>query len=629
MNSQIFFSSLGLFLATPFLVIGGFQFSYQSTRIVTFSVAIAGMLGATMWRMREDENFRKKIASAFLHPSVLVYGLFASWLFLRTIPVFLSESWWGTWFRFDGIFFECTFVAVLVAIAAWASEFEFDLVQKKILFVLGFVLFCSLIIFPVFSLDKYVNILPEGRFSGSVGNPLYLAGLLLFVPWFTSRLNNKNLTLGATAISVVFLYLTDTRGAFIAALAGGAIFLIERSKLSGRAKIILATVGIVALGLGAAVLITGKIDIDRSITIKTRVAMWKSGLQEIMQQPLIGFGVGEHRNNIDRSSAQLSEVLYGEITDSTHSAYLDIALKGGLIALAIYFVWFVVLYRSILGSESPIGRATLVAYFVLIASSPWMVWTALPLAFFVGTAIQSKKNDSKLIYVFIGLCFVVIISAATVFVTVVKSASYLADVSKSIESGYYVNLPTGTLATNKILPFTKDFMIELLRITVPTEKISFVPSVAVFIENRVVPAIIAVEKRKLHPDALHIAATWSSVYASSGLTSARGDWLQRSLSLQQRALQINPDRPVAVFQAADSLRELGRIAEAIQLLKFFAEKHPALPEAQFYYALMVDISGDTQRAFLLEQQIKKDFPDYNWKSLQEWFTDIEARGQKL
>jgi hypothetical protein len=107
-------------------------------------------------------------------------------------------------------------------------------------------------------------------------------------------------------------------------------------------------------------------------------------------------------------------------------------------------------------------------------------------------------------------------------------------------------------------------------------------------------------------------------------------WFERSLSLQKRALALSPDRPAAVFQAADSLRELGRMPEAISMLNDFAEKHPKLPEARLRHALMVDASDDVRGAFLIEQQLKKDFPDYVWKDeIKGWFTNIEARAQKL
>ncbi len=569
-------------------------------------------------------------ASVASHPAIQIYGIFIAWIFVRSIPVFLSETWWGTWTCFDGIFFELSFLVVIVVIAVWASEFEFTAMQKKLVGFLGFILFCSLVIFPALSLDRYIGLLPGGRFSGSVGNPLYLAGLLLFVPWFAGRLKNAKITMGATAIALAFLVATDTRGAFIAAIVGTGIFFWESKKISHRIRVGIISVAVILGCVGVFALASGKISITRSVTIATRVAMWKSGVQELIHQPLIGFGLGEHRNNIDRSSASLSEVSYGEISDSTHSAYLDIALKGGLIALAIFLVWIVVVYRSMIGEGHALSRATFVAYLVLIATAPWMAWTAIPLAFLVALNIDQKKRVAGIGFVFATISSVVIISAVITSAVTVKNAMFLSEVDTAIESKQFVNLPKGNLVTNNFLPFTKDFIIELIRLTMPTENISTAPSMSIFIEKNVRPGILEVEKRSLHPDALNVAATWASTYASSGLTAAHAEWFERSLNLQQNALKINPERPAAVFQAADSLRELGRLPEAISMLKMFADQHSALPEARFYHALMVDISGDTKTAFAIEQQLKKDFPNDSWKeSFNEWFSDIEARAQKL
>jgi tetratricopeptide (TPR) repeat protein len=212
----------------------------------------------------------------------------------------------------------------------------------------------------------------------------------------------------------------------------------------------------------------------------------------------------------------------------------------------------------------------------------------------------------------------------------VRGAYYLDRVADAMAVQKFVALPEGTLSTSKSLPFSSDFGIELLRLTMPTGNFAVAPSFGSYINGSVLPVFSAVELRKLHPDSLNIAALWASSYASSGLTGDHTVWFERSLNLQKKALEINPDRPAAVFQAADSLRELGRTPEAISMLKDFADNHPTLPEARFYHALMVDISGDVRGAFLIEQQLKKDFPDYGWKEeLKGWFVNIEARAQKL
>jgi len=580
--------------------------------------------------MKENENFGKKVLQAASHPAIQIYAIFIVWLLVRTAPVFLSESWWGTWFRFDGILFEVSFLTGIVVLIAWMSEFEFTAIQKKLVAFLGAILVFSIVIFPALSLDRYIGVLPVGRFMGSVGNPLFLAGLLLFVPWFADRFKNRAITMSASIVALGFLVATDTRGAFIAALAGVVVYFWESKNVSLRLRIGVVSV-IMAVGIFGMIAVgTGKISLIRSVTISTRLAMWKSGLHELSSQQLIGFGVGNHRDNIDRSSAQLSELSYGEISDSTHSAYLDIALKGGLVALVIFFVWIVVVYRSIVGVDQRLSRATFAAYLVLIATAPWMVWTTIPLMYVLACHLEQKKIALENRYVYAGIGGVVIICAGATLLVTAINATYLSTVSEALNTRQFVLLPKNRMITNKFLPFTKDFEIELLRISMPTDTISSAPSAAGFIENIVRPAMLDVEPKLLHPDALNVAATWASTYASSGLTSTHGAWFERSLSFQRRALEINPERPAAVFQSADSLRELGRIQEAIVVLKTFADQHPLLPEARFYQALMIDISGDTQGAFKIEQQLKNDFPYYSWKeSIQGWFIDIEARAQKL
>ncbi len=623
-------ASLCLLLATPFLVVEGLQFPYQTTRIIAFSVAMVGLLGATLWRVREEKSFRERISEVVSHPIAIIYGLYIGWLFVRTLPVFSAEALWGTWFRFDGILFETAFLCAIIAIAAWSAEFEFRGIQKKSYVIFGMAAIFSLIVFPALSLDRYVGLLPEGRFNGSVGNPLFLAGLLLFFPLFASHFKNQTLTAIISVVSLGFLYATGTRGAFLAAFVGVLVLVWESKKIQKSVRVGVVSVALTLVLVAGVLVLTNKISISRSVTIATRFEMWKSGARELLHQPLIGFGMGEYRNNIDRGSANLSEVSYGEISDSTHSAYLDIALKGGVIALLIYVLWIGVVYRSIAGEDKALARATVAAYSALLVTSPWMAWTAIPLIFVIAGHIGRKKSLPFINYSFIALsCLVIFLSALTaVFAT--QSARYLDRVADAMAVQKFVAFPEGMLATNKFLPFSSDFGVELLRLTMPTGTFAVSPSFGSYIKGKVLPVFSAVELRTLHPDSLNVAATWASSYASAGLTGEHNVWFERSLSLQKRALAINPERPAAVFQAADSLREMGHMSEAISMLKDFADKHPTLPEAHFYHALMVDISGDVHGAYMIEQQIKKDFPNYGWKeSLAGWFTSIEARAQKL
>ena len=630
LNSKIFFASTCLLLTTPFLVVSGLHFPYQTTRIITFSLAIIGVLGATLWRMRSEKNFSERISEIASHPVSLIYVLYIAWQFIRSLPIFSAEVLWGTWFRFDGVLFEAAFLCAIIAIAAWASEFEFRGMQKKMYVIFGAVALFSLVVFPILSLDRYVGLLPDGRLNGSVGNPLFLAGLILFFPLFASHFKNRVLTGVVTVASLGFLYATGTRGAFLAALVGALVFVWESKKIQKSVRVGIISIAVIVATIVGALVVTQKISISRSVTIATRLEMWKSGARELIHQPLIGFGMGEYRNSIDRGSANLSEISYGEISDSTHSAYLDIALKGGVIALLMYVLWMAVVYRSIAGEDKALARATFVAYSTLLLTSPWMVWTAVPLIFVIAQHIGRKKSLLHIHYAFLALSSMVIFLSFLTAVCAVRGALYLDRVREAMVAQKFVALPEGALGTNKFLPFSSDFGVELLRLTMPTGNFAVSPSFGSYINQKVLPVFLSFESRSLHPDSLNVAATWASSYASSGLTGEHDVWFNRSYGLQKRALIISPDRPAAVFQAADSLRELGRMSDAILMLKDFAEKHPKLPEAWLRYALVIDASGDVRGAFLIEQQLKKDFPDYGWKDeIRGWFANIEARAQKL
>lgn len=627
-NFRIFLASFSLLLATPFLVVGGLAFPYQSTRIIAFSLAIIGILGTTLWRLTRDSDFKEKISGAARNPVVVVYGIFIAWLFVRSLPVFLAESWWGTWIRFDGLLFESAFLLAIVAVAAWLTDSQFIKHQKTMLMILAAVFIGSVVIFPLLGLDRFVEVLPAGRFMGSVGNPLYLAGILLFVPWIASRARNNWLTIASVIVSILLIALTQTRGAYLALAVAAVVYVLEQQQISKKIRISVALVSAILLVVGASLILLGRIELTRSVTIATRVAMWKSGAAQLMQQPLIGFGLGVHRDIIDRSSADLSQVSYGEITDSTHSAYLDLLLKGGLIALALFIVWSVVVYRSLGGDSSALKRATFVAYLALIATSPYMVWTAIPLIFLIGDGM--RLNKSRYVEnIFRGAAGVVMISSLVVVVVMMRNASYIQGISAALSAGRFVNLPKNQMITNKFLPFTKDSMIEVLRLSMPTQAYVVAPNLVRYSKNIVEPVFAGVKARPMHPDALNVASTWANLYGSYELSGTKAAWFAESLVLQDRALAINSDRPAAVFQRADTLRELGRLPEAIESLAKFSERVPGLLQARIKYAMMIDISGDSVKAFEIIQQAKKDFPNYDWSpEYAAWITELEIRAQK-
>ena len=63
-------------------------------------------------------------------------------------------------------------------------------------------------------------------------------------------------------------------------------------------------------------------------TIANRVLIWRDGIQQFLQHPFIGCGIGTYHTTLSPSSPAF---IYG--INSAHNMYLHIAIEGGLCAL--------------------------------------------------------------------------------------------------------------------------------------------------------------------------------------------------------------------------------------------------------------------------------------------------------
>ncbi|MCX6780755.1 MAG: tetratricopeptide repeat protein [Candidatus Magasanikbacteria bacterium] len=634
--SKIFFSSLTLFLCSPFFTLGGFYFPYSVGHVVAWAFGMLGMLISTTICIKKDEHFKKNVFDLAQHPVIAVYALFILWIMVRSIFAgsTANDLWWGSLQRTDGLFFHISWLIGMVCMAAWLHDVFFVKSERKILAVIALATIFSAAIFQQIGLDLLVSPIAPGRLAGTVGNPLYLAGILLFVPWFALRVQNNYIFVISTLTAAVLIYKTDARGAFLAAIVGGLVYLwgLESKKISYRTKIIIIGALFVAGAASAGFVVLRKISLPRMSTVTTRLMLWKSAVPTLKQHPFFGLGVTEARNEIDRLNNSVTVISYTEIFDSTHSVFVDLALKGGLIALLLLSMWGIIVYRTL---KTSLARGTFVALFVLFATTPFMVWTLVPLCYMIACSLDPKSNakmhERILFPGWVIIAGIVVISCAVIIITLPYNARLLFQAQQVSVRGAFTKIPTnGPLITPRWLPFSADIAVELFRVSMPPLDVGLAPSYDRYLREIVIPVFNVFATRVASPDQYFVAATWANTYASSGLTPNNLVWFEQSRLMQEKALAINPDRAAALFQLADSLRELGKIQDALVLLKNFADRQPDLGEAQVNYALMLDISGDTKQSFALEQQIKKTFPNHDWsEDFQRWFTSIEKRGEAL
>ncbi len=467
------------------------------------------------------------------------------------------------------------------------------------------------------------------RFVGSVGNPLYLAGLLLFMPWAIRRVQNKFVQWAMILMTILVFVGADVRGAWIALAALGASYFLIKNVLDANKRAIIATGVAIVLFLVLAFGAIIKIGVHRTSTIETRLALWQSGLHELRAHPLIGFGLGKHVDIVDRGTLALKTVSYTEISDTTHSGYLDLALAGGVIALGLFIIWIFVALRMCVknsawsSDERALAAATLIAYCVFAATSFFSVWLWLPFLFIFPAALRTIANDEQKIFVRVGVCVIgalVFSSAMVLLIYTSYAARYMHTVEDAMLHRKFIELPRDPIFTDATLPYANDYLVAQLRMTLPSTEKAVVPSYEHFVNQNIVPKIQQLARaNSRHPQDDFVAATWASAYAGSGLTSSYSEWYARAAVFQEHALAVSPDRPQSIFQLADTYRELGRMPDALSLLDGFVVRHPNFPEGHFFYGIMLNLAEKKDAALAQAREALKLRPLAAWETdRQDW-----------
>jgi tetratricopeptide (TPR) repeat protein len=135
------------------------------------------------------------------------------------------------------------------------------------------------------------------------------------------------------------------------------------------------------------------------------------------------------------------------------------------------------------------------------------------------------------------------------------------------------------------------------QLQVPTNIVAAIAELQLAIENREIP----VAEAKLAAVESMIAANQietfrnAAVSASARLAGLKGDW-ERAYSLRQDYLRANPTDPFVHTGIAESLRELGRLAEAEQSIRLTLQRIPGSATANVELARILETRGDATGA---------------------------------
>lgn len=336
------------------------------------------LIGLTLGRPDLSEEVWGRFKSLWRKPLVLAVTAFvAAFLLAVFFGVNPSFSFWSNFERGEGgIQIIHLYVFFLLLITLFKEEDDWQrLLRWSIAGALLMVAYGTLAGLGVqgFIGSKFSE--AGFRFSGSIGNPAYVAAYLIFAMFYclyllVNKYWRKFSSVGAVfiyfllIIFLVFFLLAATRGAFVGLLASGFafVFYLALSYKKFR-KWFLILIGLMALAIFFLVNLrenplVQKLPVSRILdisfsatTFKHRVIMWQLAIEGWKERPVFGWGPENFSEIFDRifdtRYFRPSEG-FGAWFDRAHNVFFDYLAETGIVGLLSFLSIFAVFYWQLL-----------------------------------------------------------------------------------------------------------------------------------------------------------------------------------------------------------------------------------------------------------------------------------------
>jgi O-antigen ligase/lipoprotein NlpI len=465
----------------------------------------------------------------------------------------------------------------------------------------------------------------DTRLDANLGNSEYLAGYMLFAIGITlwQALETKGkesawLRYGLfalTALEVVILYGTQTRGAMVAlvgaAFFGTVLWMLEAGKRGkqGAATVLLGLLilvgGFVSVRESAFVQNNETLRRLASISLKeleTRFTIWEMAVEGIKERPITGWGQ-EGFNYIFAKHYQPSMYAQEPWFDRAHDIYLDWLVAGGIPALVLFLllllsaVWG--LYRAdVSRAQRILLLSVLVAYGIQGLVVFDNLFTYIPLAGILAVAHMHRKKPLPLFEKLGELdksvattAVVPLMVVALVFCiwtvnvrhmnsgrNLIKGMTPSEDVQTRL--GYFKKaIESGSFATQEIREQLIQFTAGVVSSSDTSQALK--EEVAAYAVEQVG---IEVANVPLDPR-MHLQ--YAVLYRSIGQ-------YEQALKESTLAHELSPRKQAIIFEQGIGAWQAGDITKALEYFQQAYDLEPAYPDAVIYLAAGRVINGDMQ-----------------------------------
>ncbi len=635
----------GLFacLSMPLIIGSKFIFPYIFPKQAFFQIMVEIVFTLYLFLALKNPNYRPR--SSWLWRALLAY--FVMMVLSSIFGVNTYHSFWSNYERMAGVVSILHYIGFLFLAAnifktkeEWYSFFDVAVIVS--------------FLEALYGLGQMMKIFTSSggtRFDGTIGNASFLAGYLLINAFFALWLLLEKRTIAwksfygvVILVNLFVMYQTQTRGAFVAFLAGLFLlflfFIFARQKdlaqlpfnrpeqlkkyLIGVFTFLFLIGGLILLNRDSA-FVTSRPTLNRithisisEATAQTRLLAWQMSWQGFKERPIFGWGP---ENYYVVFNQYYDPDLYPVESwfDRSHNAYFDILVNTGLaglttylmmVFLAFWYLWSAWKKEKIKYHTAVIFTVILLAYaiqniFVFDTQVTLLVFYSI-LAFIVFLSFKPSPESSSYQPIKPNAFFKILVFLVLIF------------------TFYFVNMKPGLASLGGIKALQ---ILQAGRATESAEqfKTAFdigtfgLPEVAMRVQdaaiqlgqNSKIPADVKEGFVKLAIDGMNLALAkeplnvrfmmmLSSVYLSAA--SANNSYLADADVLLQKALELSPTRQELYFYLGQIRMYQGRPEEALSLFKRAVELNDKVSLSHWNYGIIAIGVGQKD---LGEQEIKK------------------------
>lgn len=632
-NNLLKLVRLGVYLSllTPLIYIPQTIFAAVFGKMVYFQIVIELTLPFFLYLIIFHKDYRPKFQG--LNRLILIF--FAALFISSFLGIDPSRSFWGYPERMRGLWGLLHFLLFyfyIIAVFRTGNE------RKKLVaaaLVVGLLVAAYGIaerINPAWSIDKVSLKGPIHRVMSTTGNPIFLAGYMLFIfflsLYFFLKNNGKARWLGFIGLifsGLVVIY-TGTRGGFLAFVSGLLISAVFVFFVSSRRQKIITAAGVLVAAVFAwffifnapnfalqnKLLNFGRIaDFSIDHSVFSRLRMWTAAIEGFRERPFFGWGAENYNYVFDKYyNPQFFRGGLNETwSDRAHNWFLDFLVMGGAIGLALYLSIFGVIACNLLKKKNRVRENfALIGLFAAFAANSFlevddpsttlMLFFALALCSLIFQEEERitnyelrMTNTKKLAFLF---CFILVFLSA-----------YFLNIKPLYAGIDFIKFKNETDIEQKKffaerLLRNSGIYIDDMRMRFATESFwqagaTYDKAYAAWLLDRGIAEMERVLER--HPFNYSYYHTLGNLYLRKGADERDAASLEKSIENYKAALLLSPKRQAAMFQLATAYIFSGRAADAVGILKEAVSSDEKVAQPHWRLAVAYLANGQKKEAY--------------------------------